>query len=302
MPAPRTNPMMTSADSSTAAGPPPPVTAHALEAAGGADLSVPAIEAVAGHALVAEREVELHRVVAVDRRQATCDLLGHPPVAGSAAREADRAADVLDVGVDRHHEARRRDRRPEAEVRWLPPDHPAQIQIEPLARAAERRQREQVAVAAGDAPAREDLAEVGVEEGAGEPLERRADRTGRRGVAGQEALLEGPEPRGEVARRDAERHEVARAVEAIPEVAERCGVAPRVEPGHERRRRRPHASEHPLELVAEEIDAPVREACGEETHQLAIARSGVAKGESDGVELDSGGVVELAIEPLERLP
>src|SRR5437660_83225 len=214
---------------------PPPVAAHALEAARGADLRVPAIEAVARHPLVAEREVELHRVGRVDRREPSRDLLRHAPGARASAREADRAADVLDVGVDRHQQARRRHGCPQAEVGRLPPDHPAQVEVQALARAAERGQRKEMAIAARDASAREDLSQVGLEERAGESLEGRADRPGGVGITREEALLEGAEAGEEVAGGDAEGHQVPRAAEAIPEDVEGDRVPAGGVRGHERR-------------------------------------------------------------------
>ena len=105
----------------------------------------------------------------------------------------------------------------------------------------------------------------------------------------------------EVAGGDAERDQIRRTVEAIPEAPERGRVAARVESPHELRGRRSHRREHAFELSAEEIDAPVGEARGEQADDLAVAGIGVAEGEPDGVELDAGAVVELAIEPLERL-
>src|SRR5437870_784375 len=129
-----------------------PVTTDVLEAAGGTDPRVASVEALARHPLVTEREIELHRVGGIDRGEFSRDLLGHAPGASAAAREADRAADVLDVGIDRHEQSRRGDRGPQAEVGRLLPNHPAQEEMKALARASEGRQREEVAVAARDAP------------------------------------------------------------------------------------------------------------------------------------------------------
>src|SRR5262249_53110051 len=168
--------------------------------------------------------------------------------------------------------------------------------------AAERWQRKQVAIAARDAAAREHFVQIGLEEGAGEPLERRPDRARRVGVPRQEALLERAEVPEQVASGEAEGYQIARAVEAIPELVEGRRVATGVESRHEGGRRRPHAREHALELSAEEADAAVRQARGEQADELAVARRGIAKRESDGVELDPDTVVELTIEPLERLP
>jgi hypothetical protein len=107
-------------------------------------------------------------------------------------------------------------------------------------------------------------------------------------------------PCEDIARRDAERHEIPRPVEAVDEVVEAPAVPFRIEVAHELPGR-PHGREHPLELRAEEVDATVGQTRGEQRHDLAIARLGVAQREPDRVALDAGGVVKLAVEPLERL-
>src|SRR4029077_9371648 len=144
------------------------------------------------------------------------------------------------------------------------PDHPAQEQIQPLAWAAERGQREEMPIAARDTAARKDLAQIGLEERAGATLGGGADRAARLGIAGQETLLESAEAGEEITGRDAEGDEVARPIEAIPEVVEGDGVAPRVEPGDERGGRRPHARQDAFELAAEQVDPAVGEARGQQ--------------------------------------
>src|SRR5262249_34902965 len=153
-----------------------------------------------------------------------------------------------------------------------------------------------------DPAAWEHLAQVGLQERPREPLERRPDRADRGGVGGQEALLERAVAQEEIAAGDAERDQIPRSVEAIPEAPERRRVGARVESPHELRGRRAHRREHAFELSAEEVDAPVGKARREQTDDLAVARIGIAAREPDGIELDAGAIVELAVEALERLP
>src|SRR5207245_5640400 len=162
---------------------------------GRADDRIAAVKAVARHPFMTEREVVLHGIRRVDLREPPRDLLGHPPVARLPARQTDRARDVLDVGVHRDQEPRRRDPGPEAEVGRLAADHPAEEEMQALARAARRRQREQMTVAAREASAAEHLAQVGLEEAPREALERGADGPGSIGIAGEEELLERSEER-----------------------------------------------------------------------------------------------------------
>src|SRR5206468_11198364 len=137
-------------------------------------------------------------------------------------------ADVLDVCVDRHEEPRRRDRGPEAEVRRFSADHPAQEELQALARPARGGKRKEMAVAPRDLSTGKHLAQVGLQECPRESLERRPDRAGRGGVAGQEALLERAVTQEEIAGGDTERDQIPRPVEAIPEAPERGRVAARV--------------------------------------------------------------------------
>ena len=60
-------------------------------------------------------------------------------------------------------------------------------------------------------------------------------------------------------------------------------------------------AQHPLERATEQIDAAVGQAGGQQRDQLAVVGSGVAEGKLDRVARDPRAVVELAIEPLERL-
>ena len=80
---------------------------HCAEAARRAHDVIAAVEAVARHAFVAEREIEFHGVGGIDGGQARGDLLGHLPVPRPAAGEADGPAHVLDVRVHRYQQARR---------------------------------------------------------------------------------------------------------------------------------------------------------------------------------------------------
>src|SRR5262249_58642895 len=87
-----------------------------------------------------------------------------------------------------------------------------------------------------------------------ETLERRADGAARRGIAGEEALLQRAVAREHVARRQAKRCEVARPVEAIDEAGEAVAVASGVEVAHEPCRRRAHHPQHALPRAAEQHD------------------------------------------------
>ena len=58
------------------------------------------------------------------------------PARARIARQPQTAADADDVGVERHDELGRRHARPDAEIERVAAHHPAQEQVQPLARAA----------------------------------------------------------------------------------------------------------------------------------------------------------------------
>ena len=157
-----------------------------------------------------------------------------------------------------------------------------------------------MAVTARQSPPRKDIAQLGIEEDANEALERRPDRSGGVAVAGEEALLERSVARERVMARHAEGHDVARTVEAVAKAGKDLTIARGVEARDEVGGRRPHRGEDTLQLTAEEIDPAIREARREQGNHFAVARIGIPEGESDGVALDSRGVIEVAVELLER--
>src|SRR5207244_11413330 len=95
---------------------------------------------------------------------------------------------------------------------------------------------------------------------------------------------------------------LCRSVEAIPEPLEGPRVTRGIEALDERGRRRAHRRENRVELAPEEVHAAVGETRGQQPDERAVARLGITERKSDGVEFDPRGVVEVAIEMLERLP
>src|SRR5262249_51002148 len=134
-----------------------------------------------------------------------------------------------------------------------------------------------------------------------EALERRADRTARLAVASQEALLERAVAGEDVAGRHAERRQVARSVEAIDEALEARAIPLRVEVTNEGGGRRGNHGEPAIQRPAKDLDAAVRQARRQQRHDLAVGGVRVTPWILDRVALEARIVVEIAIEPLERL-
>src|SRR5215470_13511446 len=278
-----------------------PVHADGPEPAWLAHPGVTTIQALAGHALVTERKVVPHGVVRVEAPQAGGDLLDHSPVAAAPPRETDRAGHVLDVRVHGHEQRRGRDAAPDAEVRRLATDHPAQVEVEALARPARRGQREPVLEAVGEPAAREDRGEILLEEALGEVLESRADVGVLGGVPLEEEGLEGTMTGEEPLGGETEGEHVALAIESIAEAAKEPRVLLEVEAPHEAGGRLAHALQDPGDPGTEEVDAAVGHAGGEEPDQLDVGGLAIAAGKLDRVLFDAPGPVELATELVEGL-
>src|SRR5215813_7791282 len=278
-----------------------PVHADGPEPAWLAHPGVTTVQALAGHALVTEREVVPHGVVRVEAPQASGDLLDHSPFAAPPPREADGAGHVLDVRIHGHEQRRGRDAAPDAEVRRLATDHPAQVEVETLARPTRRGQREPVLEAIGEPSARKDRGEILLEEALGEVLESRADMSVLGGVPLEEEGLEGTMAGEEPLRCETEGEHVALAVESIAKAAKEPRVLLEVEAPHEAGGRLAHALQDPGDPGAEEIDAAVGHAGGEEPDQLDIGGVAIAAGKLNRVLLDAPGPVELATELVEGL-
>ena len=86
----------------------------------------------------AEGVVEADGVCRVEAFQGVGDLPRGRPVGRPPSRQAEPARNEMDVGVGRDDEAVRRYPRPEAEVEGVAADHPAQVEVPPLAGRALR--------------------------------------------------------------------------------------------------------------------------------------------------------------------
>ena len=73
------------------------------------------------------------------------DIGGHPPARAGVAREPQAVTEADDVRVERHDQLAPAIARPHAEIDLVTAHHPAQVKIQPLARATGGRPREEVA-------------------------------------------------------------------------------------------------------------------------------------------------------------
>jgi len=260
---------------------------------------------VAAHPKVAEREVEANRVAGVGQAQGARDLLGGAPGEVAPAGEPQAAGHSGHVGVERHQQRRGGHLRPEAEIDAVrAANHPAQVEVPPLGRAAGPRIGAEVA---DPAPA-----------SVGEQLKRRWRLAQLRREAGQrlakgsrrplcdclfeqpgEARPQRPVPPPHPAGRGQKRRDVLGRVEAVAESGQgRCvGV-----PGEARSEGRRGWSGHPqhrLDPGLEYVGPAVGEAGGEKSGHLGVSRVGVAARELHRVGGQPRRRVEPALEAVE---
>ena len=100
--------------------------------------------ALIGHTKMANRKIVLHRVERVQLAQRRRDIRGHSPTRTRITGQAKTPSDANDVRVERNDQLRGWHVLPEPEIDCVVPDHPSQIQIQPLARTAARRARKKV--------------------------------------------------------------------------------------------------------------------------------------------------------------
>src|SRR5207244_11601438 len=111
---------------------------------------------------------------------------------------------------------------------------------------------------------------VVLEEGGAEALERGADMGVRRRVVAEEEPLEGAPPREDALAGQAQGEHVALAVETVAEAREAWPLLLEIEAAHEGRGRVAHALERPVDPRAEQVDAAIGHAGGEQGRALAL--------------------------------
>lgn len=226
--------------------------------------------------------VEADGVSGVDPGERRRRLARRREVGGRARGEAEVAGDPVDVGVHREEEARRVERaaRPEAEVEGVPPHHPAEEEVGPLAGAPPGRGGEEEAEAARGAPGRDsrplpERVEEGLEGGNVVRFPSVCGREERaEGALGPERRADGPEERPEGSGIDPPVDE--------PVEAEAGGRTL----GEGRRRARAEIDEEAFERGPDRGDATEREGGGEERDDLAVRRGRVTVREEERVRVE----------------
>ena len=247
---------------------------------------------------MAHGEVVLHRVGRIERAQGTRDVERHRPARARVLRELQAAADADDVRIERHDEARGRHAGPDAEIERILPHHPPHEQVQPLAGAAGRRAREEIADERSGRHAAVGRAQVERHRPLREAIER-VPHIVAAWVAFDEEPLQRTVRREYLMHQPEQRDDVRASNPAVHELAERFAVARRLEVAHELHGRAAHQRHDPLDRVHHAADPAKRQARGDERHNFPVVARGKPAHDLDRV---GGGIglVEALVEPVQR--
>src|SRR5262245_59787176 len=93
---------------------------------------------------MAEREIEFAGIVRIQLAKRRRDVGGHLPARARITRQSKAPPDANDVRVERHYQLRGGYLIPDSKIDRVASDHPSQEEVQPLARTAARRPREEV--------------------------------------------------------------------------------------------------------------------------------------------------------------
>ena len=229
------------------------------------------------------------------------DLRRHLPPGARVARQAQAASEPDDMGVERHHQARRRQLRPHRHVDGVLAHHPAQEQVEPLAGAARRRPRKEVGHAgAGGTAASVGRRQIGGEGAGREGVERGVHVGRRRIVAGHEEPFNRAVLAQHALQDDEQRHQIAATDPAVHERRQHRTLNGRVEGADKRRRARTHHAQQRLHRLQHARHAPEGQRGGAEADDLAVLARRVPPHDVNRVERRVD-VIERPVDGVEPL-
>src|SRR6267142_536842 len=279
-----------------------PVPADRLQQAPCAPTSVLPGSAGPADAEMAECKVVAYGIQGIQHPQAARHVFRGLPGQVLAPGEADETADPVHVRVEGNHELSHRHPGPEPEIDAVgAPHHPAQEEVEALARAPAVRVRQQVLESTGRHPLPGDGPEVGRTQLVDEGAQRGADRSqppvvpGEAGAERSVRAQDGPgaeEKAGDVPRSG---HPVRKPLQATHQLGGGRG------PG-QGRRPWTEAFQESRESRLEEIDPAVGERRAEQRGHLHVAWIGIPVRQLHRVAADPGGGVSRREQRVQRRP
>jgi len=215
-------------------------------------------------------------IKSVDRAQGCRNFGRHLPVWCAIARQSEAPPQSDDVRIERNDEPRRGHECPRSKVNFVTPNHPAQKQIEPLARASSRRSGEEITDARPLRHSAVSRTKICAERASGKGVERGSDIRSGEVVACNEETLDGTGFPEHSLQDEQQRDEIPTPDPAVNHGIDGCSIAFCIEVPHEAGRMRPHGREQRLDRVQDACDATKGERGGAESDDLAVLRRSVA--------------------------
>ena len=251
------------------------------------------------HPEVTEREVVFHGIRGIEPAQRVRDVTSHRPPRARVARQPQAPPDANDVRVERHDEPGRGHARPHAEIQRVAAHHPPQEQIEPLAGAAGRRAREEIAHAVA-LPLERTVCRghVQLERSNRKAVERVRDVGGGWVVAFEEEPLDRARTVDHLLDDPQQRDDVRSANPAVHEPGERLPLSDGIERAHVGRRPIADDRQQPLDRLQDARHPAEGERRRAEADDLAIVGPLVAPDDLNRIGRRIG-IVELGVEPVQ---
>jgi hypothetical protein len=255
------------------------------------------------HPDVAEGKIVPNGISGLVRSKTCSDFGGHFPVWRGIPSESEAAAKSKDVRIERNDEPGRGHECPRSEIDSVTANHPPQEQIEPLARAASRRAREEVTDSwpLGYLPVRRP--EIRFKSAGGKGIERRADVGGCGIIAFNKEALYRTGFAKHALQDQQQRDKVAAANPAVHDRIDSGSMLPRVEVADETGRARSDRRQERLDGIQDAGDPAKGERRSAEPDHLPIVRRRVAPDDVNrvgrGVDVIEGAV--QIVEPRRKL-
>jgi len=225
---------------------------------------------------MAEGKVVSNRIKRVDRPEGSSNFSRHLPVWCAIPRQSETPPQPNDVRIERNDEPGRGHECPRSKVNFVTPNHPAQKQIEPLARASGRRTRKEVTDAWPLRHSAVSGTKIHVQRASGKGVEGWPDIRGCDIVACNEEALDGAFLAEHSLQDEQKGDEVPTPDPAVDHRIDRRSIAFCLEAPHEAGRLRPHGREERLDRVQDTCDAAKGQRRGAESDDFAVLRRSVA--------------------------
>jgi len=247
---------------------------------------------------MAEGKIVPDRIGGVDRAKGSGDFGRHLPVWRAIAGQSETSSQANHMRIERNDEPGRGHQCPCSKVNFVTPNHPAEKQIEPLARAAGRWSREEVTDTRPLRHSAVSRTKIHVQCASGKRIERGADIRSFYIVACNEEALDRARFAEHSLQDEQQRDQIATSNPSVDDRIDGRSIALGVEVPHEAGRMRAHGCKERLDRVQDACDPAERERRGAEADDFAVLRRSVAPDDMNwiGCRVD---VIECLVQILE---